>query len=131
MSGATVSTVIIGAVSVLGSLAVRSGSRGLRRAPVPPQFLEGRPERQIRSCQTMPPTAPRIITTPMAISQDMSAKTTPIGPYFLSSEVTTPEKTTEKTASMPSQNTAVGRRPGDRSRQEIRPASRNQIVTHQ
>ena len=42
-----------------------------------------------------------------------------------------PEKTTEKTASMPTQNTAVATAAGNTSRQEIRPASKNQIVNHQ
>ena len=35
----------------------------------------------------MPATAPKMITTPMAISQDIRAKTTLIGPHFLSSEM--------------------------------------------
>ncbi len=63
----------------------------------------------------MPATAPKMITTPMAISQDMRAKTTPIGPYFLSYEVTIPEKMTEKTASMPTQKTAVATAQGNRA----------------
>jgi len=53
-------------------------------------FLRAALNDRFRSRHTMPATAPRMITTPMAISQDMRAKTTPIGPYFLSSEVTTP-----------------------------------------
>ena len=64
----------------------------------------------------MPATAPKMITTPMAISQDIRAKTTPIGPYLLWLAVTMPEKMTEKTASMPSQNTAVATAAGNRSR---------------
>jgi hypothetical protein len=68
-----------------------------RLAPVRPQLLDSSPERQI----PLPPhdACHRPGTTPMVVSQDMSAKT--IGPYFLSSEVTMPEKMTEKTASMP------------------------------
>ena len=65
------------------------------------QLLEGSLNDRFRSRHTMPATAPRMITTPMAIGQDMRAETTPGGPYFLSSEVTMPEKMTEKTASMP------------------------------
>src|ERR1017187_949348 len=79
----------------------------------------------------MPATAPRMITTPMAISQDIRAKTTPIGPYFLSSEMMVPEKMTEKTASMPTQHTAVATAAGNRARQELLPASRNHTVTPQ
>jgi hypothetical protein len=39
-----------------------------------------------------------MITTPIAMKNDMRANTTPTGPYFRSFEMTMPEKTTEKTA---------------------------------
>ena len=48
-----------------------------------------------------------MITTPMAISHDMKAKTTPIGPYFLLSDVIMLEKMIEKTTSVPIQKIAV------------------------
>ena len=42
-----------------------------------------------------------------------------------------PEKVTEKTASMPSQNAPVATAHGNSLRQETRPPSRNHIVNHQ
>ena len=65
-----------------------------------------------------------MITTPMAISHDMKAKTTPIGPYFLLSDVIMLEKMIEKTTSIPIQKIAVARAAGNRSLHEILPASR-------
>src|SRR5689334_5929677 len=79
----------------------------------------------------MPATAPRMITTPIAMKNDMRANTTPTGPYFRSFEMTMPEKTTEKTASMPSQNTPVATAGGSSLRHETRPPSRSHMVNHQ
>src|SRR5512140_123077 len=45
--------------------------------------------------------------------------------------MTMPEKMTEKTASMPSQNAPVATAHGTSLRQETRPASKNHIVNHQ
>ena len=84
-----------------------------------------------RSRQTSPTTAPRMMTTPMAISQDMSANTTPIGPYFLSSEITVPEKMNENTTSIPTQKSAVATAEGNRARHDTLAESRNHIVSHQ
>jgi hypothetical protein len=54
-----------------------------------------------------------MITTPIAINQDMSAKTIPMGPYFWSSEITVLEKMKEKTTSIPTQNSAVATADGN------------------
>ena len=67
----------------------------------------------------------------MAISQDMRANTTPIGPYFLSSEMTVPEKINENTTSIPTQKSAVATADGKRARHETLAESRNHIVPHQ
>ena len=67
----------------------------------------------------------------MAISQDMRANTTPIGPYFLSSEMTVPEKINENTSSIPTQNSAVATADGSRARHDTLPESKNHIVPHQ
>ena len=53
----------------------------------------------------------------------------PLDIEFLETRV--PEKTTEKTASMPSQNTAVATADGNKTRHAILPASKNHIVNHQ
>ena len=84
-----------------------------------------------RSRHTAPATAPRMITTPIAMSQDMRANTTPINPYFLSSPITVLEKMYEKTTSMPIQQIPVAMAEGSRADHEILPANRNHIVNHQ
>src|ERR1039458_7689459 len=61
----------------------------------------------------------------------MRANTTPMDPYFLSSEITLLEKMNEKTTSIPIQQTAVAIAEGNRSRQVILPPNNNHIVNHQ
>lgn len=46
----------------------------------------------LRSSQTAPATAPRIITAPIPINQVMMPKIAPIVPYVLLSEMIVPEK---------------------------------------
>ena len=84
-----------------------------------------------RSRHTTPAIAPRMITTPMAMNQDIRAKTTPMVPYFLSSEMTVPEKMIANTTAIPTQHTAVAMAEGNSSLQEIRPPNRNHWVNHQ
>jgi hypothetical protein len=55
----------------------------------------------------------------MAMSLDMSAKTTPMGPYFLSPDIIVLEKVREKTTSIPNQHTAVAMAEGKRILQGI------------
>ena len=55
----------------------------------------------------------------------------PIGPYLLSSDITMAEKKSEKTASMATYSTPVAQAAGNSFRQEILPASKIRIVTHQ
>ncbi len=61
----------------------------------------------------------------------MSAKTTPMEPYFLSSEITVPEKMNENTTSIPTQKRPVATAEGKRLRHGTRPESKNHIVSHQ
>jgi hypothetical protein len=55
----------------------------------------------------------------------------PIGPYFLSLDITMAEKKSEKTTSMATYSTPVAQAAGNSFRQGILPASRIHIVSHQ
>ncbi len=55
----------------------------------------------------------------------------PIGPYLVSSDITMAEKNSEKNASMATYSTPVAQAAGNSARQEILPASKIRMVSHQ
>ena len=59
-----------------------------------------------------------LVVTSIAINQDLSAKTTPMGPCFWSSEITVLEKVKEKTTSIPTQKSAVATADGSDARHD-------------
>ena len=54
-----------------------------KAAGLQPNFYSSSIRGLSRSRQTTPRSAPSMMTTPIAISRDMIANTTPIDPYFL------------------------------------------------